>query len=495
MPVLLSETDRLIQQANTLFLQGHGRDAMALLHDILRQDQGNLLALAKLAEIEVERKDIASAMPRLEAILRAQPNFAPALSTLGQACWIAGNPWEGLRHARRAVEVQPPNPHYRLILGQLCVWLGRFDEARALGEALLDPALYDPNIRTRAYGLLGELDVARGAFREARAAFQAALDLSPDHPQSRMNHGMNLLRLGEFEAGWESYAWRDKVTFFHPDGMPNLPGRRWMGEALFGRSILLQDDQGFGDAIQFCRYHRLLKQAGAERIVHVTYPPLASLLSTSGPAEVVTAMPTAALCDVHCLTSDLPFLLRTRMDTIPSETPYLRAKPALPPATDGRLRIGLVWSGDRRHLRDHQRSIPAGRFLAMTDDVDATFYSLQFAVRDTDRSALLERPGIARVDMDAGDFADTAALVASLDLVITVDTSMAHLAGALGKPVWIMLPLAPDWRWLTDRDDSPWYPTARLFRADLRGWGRPLKQAERALKALVTKQRQRGKRA
>jgi hypothetical protein len=185
--------------------------------------------------------------------------------------------------------------------------------------------------------------------------------------------------------------------------------------------------------------------------------------------------------DLHCLTSDLPFLLRTRLDTIPAEVSYLRAPAAVPVPIKPELRVGLVWSGDARHPRDHHRSIPAALFLPIVDGLHIHCHSLQLPVRDSDLPALRARPGIARIDGASHDFADTAALIEQLDLVIAVDTAVAHLTGALGRPLWLLLPSTADWRWLTKRTDSPWYPSARLFRADTRGWLPVVKRVRQAL--------------
>ena len=182
--------------------------------------------------------------------------------------------------------------------------------------------------------------------------------------------------------------------------------------------------------------------------------------------------------DFHCLTGDLPGGFGTELATIPAVVPYLR-----PPVDAHRPAggVGLVWSGDPRHLKDHARSIPAEMFLRIADTPGHRFVSLQHEVRPADAAALAARPAIERAGEHQADFAQTAAIIAPLDLVVTVDTSVAHLAGALGKPVWVLLPPTPDWRWLLERSDSPWYPTMRLFRADRRGWGPVVARVAKAL--------------
>ncbi|MDR3539335.1 MAG: hypothetical protein P4L71_22795 [Acetobacteraceae bacterium] len=487
----LSEVDELIQQAFLLRAHGATDQAEARLTEALAQVPDHPMALTRLAEIEVDRKQHEPATRRLRAVLRRQPYFAPAWAVLAHAAWLAGNAAEGLRHARRAVDIQPPNPHFRLVLAQFCVWLYRHAEVPALLAPLIAEDQPDPTIRARALSLQGEMLVAAGDFAAADPWLRAALALAPELVATRLAYGMNRLRQGDFAAGWPEYEIRAQVSFFHPTGPPQRPGTPWTGQDLRERSILVEDEQGFGDAIQFFRYLGQLRDAGAARIVLRSFPTLASLLQAAAPfAEIVSELPTGFAADFHCFSASLPHGFRTRLETIPADVPYLVApalagRPHLVLPETGRPRVGLVWSGDRRHLRDHQRSIPAERFLRLADRLDCDFVSLQAAVRPADQPALAARPMVLRLGEQVQDYADTAAVIGQLDLVISVDTSVAHLAGALGKPVWMLLPISPDWRWLAGRADSPWYPTARLFRADRRGWAPVLRRVAAELGRLA----------
>lgn len=255
---------------------------------------------------------------------------------------------------------------------------------------------------------------------------------------------------------------------------PEFTQPKWLGEeAIDGKTILVCTDEGLGDTIQFARYVPMLVARGA-RVILLVSDPLVSLLSgLAGVSQCfpLSAFPALPAFDLHCPMSSLPLAFRTRLDTIPSAISYLPL-----PANDRiqawddrlgtrhKLRVGLVWSGNPKHKNDHNRSIPFQRFLRLFDGIDATFVSLQKEPRPDDKAALSERADIIDLTADITGFSDTAALVSCLDLVITVDTSVAHLAGALGLRTWILLPYTPDWRWLLDRDDSPWYPTVRLFR-------------------------------
>ncbi len=478
----LDEVDELVQQAFVLRANGATGQAEARLTAALALVADHPMALTRLAEIEVDRKQHEPATRRLRAVLRRQPHFAPAWAVLAHAAWLAGNAAEGLRHARRAVAIQPPNPHFRLVLAQFCVWLDRHGEVPALLAPLIAADQPDPTIRARALSLQGEMLLAGGDFVAADPWLRAALALVPDLVATRLAYGMNRLRQGDFAAGWPEYERRAHVSFFHPDGPPQHPGTPWTGQDLHGRSILVEDEQGFGDAIQFFRYLVLLRDAGAVRIVLRSFPTLVPLLQAAAPfAEIVAASPAGFVPDFHAFSASLPHRFGTTLETIPAEVPYLPAptpadRPRLILPQTGRLRVGLVWSGDRRHLRDHLRSVPAARFLRLADRDDCDFVSLQVMVRPEDMPALAARPAVLRLGEEVQDYEESAAVIAQLDLVISVDTSVAHLAGALGKPVWVLLPVAPDWRWLAGRTDSPWYPTARLFRADRRGWAPVLRR-------------------
>jgi hypothetical protein len=306
---------------------------------------------------------------------------------------------------------------------------------------------------------------------EAFDAYHRALAVDPCHAAAEWNLALIEMLSGNFEAGWalREARWRvpelaiARFEFRQP---------KWLGkESIEGKTILIHLDEGLGDTIQFARYVPMVAALGARVILFI---PDALCPLLSGLAGVSQCLPLSASSlpafDMYCPVSSLPLAFETRLATIPAEKSYLP-----PPAADrlraweGRLgprnglRVGLVWSGNPIHKNDHNRSIPL-RLLAQILDVDATFVSLQKDPRSDDRATLLERSEIIDLTAHLTDFAETAALISCLDLVVTVDTSTAHLAGALGCPTWILLPYTPDYRWLLDRDDSPWYPTMRLFR-------------------------------
>ncbi len=328
-------------------------------------------------------------------------------------------------------------------------------------------------------------------YDDALASYERASALRPDFVEAHWNESLVRLQLGDFHGGWRKYeqGWKTGLRG-EPRGFAQP---RWTGaEPLAGRTLLLHVEQGFGDTIQFVRYAPLAAAAGA-RVILEAYPLLTTLLSeVEGVNAVVSRGEPLPAFDLHCPLLSLPLAFGTELDTIPARVPYLTAPPArlarwgarLPRA--GGLRVGLAWSG--RETPDPNRSVALAQLAPLFDLPGIHFVSLQKDVRDSDEAALRGRPELLHLGPDLADFADTAAVIEQLDLVISIDTAVAHLAGALGKPVWILLPFSSDWRWLLDRDDSPWYPTARLFRQDeTRAWDTVIARVRAALKGFATR--------
>jgi hypothetical protein len=301
-------------------------------------------------------------------------------------------------------------------------------------------------------------------FDEALATYDRVAAIAPGHAEAQVNRA--LLLSGDFENGWAAYEWRRKLPSWAERAFTQ---REWSGEDIAGQRLLLHAEQGFGDTIQFARYAALAAGRGIEVVLEVQ-PALAPLLGGLFGLEVIAAgrgpLPPF---DRHCPLFSLPRLFATTPATIPSGAPYIVAPadriaawaPRLP--GDG-LRVGLAWSGHSDNVRDHERSIPFARLAPLRAVPSARFVSLQKDIRVTDADDFRRCGNVVDLGGDLRDFADTAAIIAQLDLVITVDTAVAHLAGAMGKPVWVLLPHVPDFRWLLDRATSPWYPSARLFR-------------------------------
>jgi tetratricopeptide (TPR) repeat protein len=342
--------------------------------------------------------------------------------------------------------------------------LARFDEALAS----YDSAVALKPDHAEAFYNRGNVLRELRRIDQALASYEKALALRPDYVDANWNEAYLRLLTGDFERGLMRSEWR----WSNPaSGLQrrNLTQPLWLGGgAVDGKTILLHSDQGMGDAIFFCRYVPMLAARGARVIVEVEEPLRHLLSGLAGVSQCISKTEAAPDFDLHCPMSSLPLAFETRLDSIPGVTPYL-GMPARSEEWEARLgphdrpRIGLAWSGNPRHSNDHNRSV-ALQALSPLFDVPARFVSLQTDVRPDDELTLRTQSRILDLAPTLTDFADTAALIARLDLVISVDTSVAHLAGALGTPVWILLPFSPDWRWLLDRQDSPWYPTARLFR-------------------------------
>jgi tetratricopeptide (TPR) repeat protein len=329
-----------------------------------------------------------------------------------------------------------------------------------------------------------------GRFDAAQADLERAIELEPELAAAHWNLGLLALLRGRLAQGWQGHEWRWKVDQL----MLGRERRRfdqplWLGQQdPAGKTILLWPEQGLGDTIQMARYAGLLAARGATVILEVQ-PPLARLMT--GLAHRVLAQGEALPAfDFHCPMMSLPLAFGTELATIPSEPSYLQAdggriaqwKALLGPAP--KLRVGLAWSGNPVHKNDHNRSIAFDKFAEVLTPA-CEFVSLQKEHREAD-APLLAAAAVRDASAELHDFADTAALCAAMDVIVAVDTSIAHLAGALGKPVWILLPYAPDWRWLLERGDSPWYPGARLYRQQLgEDWSAVLARVRADLDALA----------
>ncbi|QDQ81823.1 tetratricopeptide repeat protein [Paraburkholderia megapolitana] len=390
----------------------------------------------------------------------ASRNCAAALRSLGRF-------EDALEHYERALSVASVNPELLYNRAVTLQQLGRYDEAlTSHAEAARAPAETAQGLYTRAVALqqLGEHETA---LRD----YERACERDPHHGAARRSEAYCRLLMGDFEKGWKQHEARWNATDV-------LLNRRhadrplWLGaEPVAGKTVLLHAEQGYGDTLQFCRYASLVQAQGATVILEVPAGLAPLLGSLHGVSRIVSEADSTPAFDLQCPLMSLPLAFRTTLDTVPAETPYLLADAERREiwvqrveaiAKPRRLKVGLAWSGNPRHNNDENRSLPFAA-LAPLLALDATFVCLQPQVRERDREALAASGVVSFGDVLA-DFADTAALVETLDLVISVDTSVVHLAGATGRPVWVLLPRAPDWRWLLEREDSPWYPTARLFR-------------------------------
>ena len=406
----------------------------------------------------------------------------------GEALCQARRPVEAEAALRQALSLSPQNADTLNSLGVVLLAQNRLDEAR---EILLHAIQVQPALAT-AWNNLGAILKMQCRLEEALFAFRQAAGLAPRHPEIRLNLSLAGLLSGDLSpAVWKQHESRWAVMNFNPARAPHLP--IWRGaESLSGKSILLYAEQGLGDTLQFVRYVPLLAAKGA--IVHLeVQPALRTLLAaTPGVATVIARGEPLPAFDLQCPLLSLPLALQTNLQTIPDQTPYVRASGERIGHWAGLLpgghqpKVGLVWRGNPRHKNDANRSVPWALFRQLLAVDSCRFISLQIELSAEEAGTLAERENVRSFAGQIGDFADTAAIVSQLDLIVTVDTSLAHLAGALAKPVWLLLPFAPDWRWLLDRTDSPWYPGMRLFRQPSAGdWDAVLQAVRAGLLQLV----------
>jgi len=463
--------DQKLNQKIALALENHqaGRieAAEALYRQVLEADPRSGAALHGLGLVTYQRGNLADAEKLIRQSMEIDAAHQGGLHHYHLGVVLQGQGKLGAAQAsfRRALDLGPESADAHAGLGGVRYELGERDLAE---ESFRRAIALDPN-HFKAHSNLGVALTARCLLKEAIASFQKATDLCPDHALTRWNNAIALLLSGNFEAGWQEYEWRLK----RPGATPTkLPKPRWTGDDLHGRTILLHAEQGLGDAIQFCRYVPRVVERGGRVLLAVQHSLKRLMSGLEGVASVLVDNDPLPPFDVHCPLLSLPGLFGTRLETVPAEVPYLATEPAAVQAFRERLgkdnndtlKIGLVWAGNPRLRNDLNRSVPLELFRPLVEVPGTRFFSLQKDKRAGDEELLASLGAITDLGPDLSDFADTAAAIDALDLVISVDTSVAHLAGALGKPVWLLLPFAPDWRWLLAREDSPWYPGMRLFR-------------------------------
>jgi tetratricopeptide (TPR) repeat protein len=455
-----------------------------------------------------------------------QPDLAQAHYNLGLLAQESGHAEKAIGYYRQATSLDPAHLDALLNLGLALKDAGRIDEAeRCLqGVLKLDPAhvkarvnlaallavragqstlqqdlehaekICQEALRTdptlpEAWSNLGVIKQAKGEVEEAIASFERSLEFRPADAEARFNLGIGQLLAGRFEAGWQNYEarWQSTNPIFAPRGFPQP---LWEGEDLAGATLLVHAEQGYGDTIQFVRYIPLLAQRGA-RVIFECQPVLKSLLAgVEGISEIIERGQPVPPSDFQIPLMSLPRQMKTTLQTIPQRVPYLRVpdvvRVEMASQSPANLRVGLVWAGSSYHGSDRLRSLHLSMLTPLWRRTRADFYSLQMGAPS---GQLGEVEGaVSDLSPQLVDFAATASAIQRMDLVISVDTAVAHLAGALNKRIWVLLPFAPDWRWLLHRDDSPWYPTMRLFRQPRRGdWPSVIDQVAAALQRVSTK--------
>jgi tetratricopeptide (TPR) repeat protein len=473
-----------VNRSATLLQLNRHEEALASADRAIAIDPQNAEAHCNCGSALRELGRVPDALASYDTALALAPDFADAHAHRGVALLQLKQYEAAFKSYDRALEIDPSSAESLAGRGRALKGLGRTAEAL---ESFDQALLLNPKSKFCLSDRAGVLQELR-RFDDALADYESAVAVDPDFANAHYDLATLSLRRGDFERGFREYEWRWKVAnlkFF----TGSFTGQPWLGrEDISGKTIVLFADQGLGDTIQFCRYAKLATAAGARVILQVQKPLVALLSNMPDVERVIAAGDPLPEYDLHAPLSSLPLAFGTTLASMPAEAPYLLAprdrlehwRTRL--ATSGGLRVGLNWAGNPSYAGDAERSIFLPRLLPLLANEQANFFGLQSGLRDGDADILRANPDINYVGDLITPFEDAAAVVALMDVVISVDTAMGHLAAALGRPVWILLPFLSDWRWLLDRADSPWYPTARLFRQARAGdWDSVVSELSREL--------------
>jgi tetratricopeptide (TPR) repeat protein len=526
--------DRL-QRALALHRAGRLDEAARLYARVLERSPGSADALHLLGALHLDARRPAEALPLLQRAASLAPSVSAFHATLGRALAALGRPADAVEAYSRALELRPGAAEVHAHAADAYAALRRWDPAVEHGRrayqafpgtaalpfaqiltaaglaahragALDDAeALYREAIAVRPAAFEGHNNLANllkdralagaapdgGLLDAAEAEYRAALACAPGEAELHHNLALLLLLRGRLREGFAEYEWRERTREFTK---VDVPQPLWQGEPMAGGTLLVHGEQGLGDTLQFARYLPLAAER-CRRVALACHKPLVALLARSFPGvEVMPAPGPVPLFERRTAVMSLARIAGTELDTIPARVPYLVPNPILRDEWRRRLaalpglRVGIAWRGNPAYRRDAERSPQAAAVLPLLGTPGVTFVSLQKGAAVPGEEAL-RHAGLVDHTASLRDFDDTAALAACLDLVITSDTSVVHLAGALGVPTWAMVSAHPDWRWLLERDDSPWYPSMRLFRQPRQGdWGAVVSAVREALLARVAAQ-------
>jgi Flp pilus assembly protein TadD len=492
----------LLQTAAEHFRAGRLPDLQRTCEKLLQLEPENPEALSLMSIAARELGHIDDAVRWASLAVSVYPHHAPLHANLGEFLRLSGDLNRAQAEFQQAIQLNPNEPTFHNSLGVVYGELRQHEKAASEYHRAIELLPTYPDALNNLGGALRDLDkpeeaaqwimqalqlqphlsnayynfalvlADQGRFDEAIETWSRAIAMKPYDPHPHWNLGMLQLLKGDFDNGWREYRWRHPLLKFDQP--------QWTGEDPAGKTILLHAEQGIGDAIQFVRYAPLVaaKASGVKLMAH---PELVQLLSNMPRVkEVIPLGSTATGFDVHCPLLSLPGIFETTPTTIPAQVPYLnpsddlteKARNRLGPS-DAKLRVGLVWAGRPENRNDSRRSLHLDQLAPILATPGVQFFSLQKgpAALDKNQANMIDLAPVLH------DFAHTAAYVKNLDLVIAVDTAVAHLAGALGKAVWVLIPAVPDWRWMLERTDSPWYPTMRLFRQKRRSeWSSPINE-------------------
>jgi tetratricopeptide (TPR) repeat protein len=467
--------------------EGRLDDAEAICGAALEFDSASIDALFLAGTLAAQRKSFARALELLQRVLDLQPDHVEAAINKGKVLYELGRCDAAAACYDLAIALGSDSFDTHLSRGTALASLGQYESALTS----FDTAIARNPDHAQAHSDRGRMLAALARFDAALESYHRAIALDPKDAQFRVNKALALLTVGDLAHGWPLLEWRWKTAALAPK-MRRFTQPLWLGaEALAGKTLLLHGEQGLGDTIQLCRFTGEVAKRGAKVLLEVPAPLLGLLQGIEGIERLLPRGSRLPDFDLHCPLLSLPLALDIGLATIPAPQAYLHANPGEVAAWAKKLgvrskpRVGIAWSGNPRHGNDRDRSIALATLLHYLPP-DFEYVSLQNEVRDNDLEALGKDTRLRHFGDQLDTFAATAALCSLMDLVVSVDTSVAHLAGAIGKRAWILLPCSPDWRWLLDRRDSPWYPSVTLYRQDARReWGMVLDQVRSDLLRLA----------
>jgi Flp pilus assembly protein TadD len=478
----VTKHDEWLERALQLHERGRLDEAEALYRELLARAPEHAETLHLLGVVQHQRGRYESAIELIGRAIAANGRAARFHNSLGVAYCAVGRFDQAEASYRRALALEPGFVEAMSNLGNVLHRRGDLAGAVALYRRAL--ALEPGN--AVFHNNLGTAFADRGEIEEAENSYRRALALSRDYADAHFHLGLVRLLRGDYAAGWREYEWRWRMkSFVTPPREFEQP--QWRGEPLDGRRILIHVEQGFGDTLQFVRYVPEVAKRGGRVVLEAPREMMELFAGVDGVAELVRRGPDPPAFAWHCPLMSLPLAFGTELATVPAAVPYIRVDPARAArwrervAGIGSPKVGVVLAGRRTWKAHYDRALPPEALSLLAGVGSLALVSLQ-------KDPKLEPAAAAVTDLapELADFADTAAAICALDLVVAADTAAAHLAGALGKPVWILLPHVADWRWLLDRSDSPWYPTARLYRQDRPGdWQKPLERVVAGLRRLA----------
>jgi len=457
--------DEEIRLALKHYQAGNLQQSEAIYREILKVNQNNADVFFYLGLTLQTKGQLDDALACYQKAVELRDTFFTAYNNIGNILQKKGQIDEAMTYYQKALQINPNFPEAYNNLGTIFKDKGQIDEAMTYYQKALQ---INPNF-SAAYNNLGSTFRDKGQIDEALTCYQKAINLNPNFVEAHWNMAFTLLLNGNFKEGWKEYEWRWKFLDHYLD---HITQPLWDGSNIKGRTVLLHAEQGLGDTIQFIRYAKLVAQLGA-RVIVGCQKELARIVQTvEGIDKVIPYGDPFPEFDLHCPLLRLPLLFGTTLESIPREIPYIAVDPLsvinwkekIQNQHSTKFKIGLVWAGRPSHINDRNRSFSLEIFSPFAGLSNISFYSLQKG--EAAKQAKNPPQGLQLIDFtdEIKDFTDTAAFIQNLDLIISADTAVAHLSGAIGKSVWTLLPFSPDWRWMLNREDSPWYPTMRLYR-------------------------------